>query len=125
MPLELRSSEYRRVHIWIERQLGTPSKCVRCSIPSRTTKYHWANISGEYKKDVNDWIRLCPSCHWKMDGRNAKYFYKEFCKHGHKMVLTNLFLRTRKYGSKDIECRQCLRNNSKRWAAKRREALCL
>jgi len=26
---------------------------------------HWHNISGEYKRDVSDWIRLCAKCHKK------------------------------------------------------------
>jgi len=30
-------------------------------------RYEWANISGEYKRDVSDYIQLCPSCHRKFD----------------------------------------------------------
>ena len=30
--------------------------------------YHWANISKSYKRNRNDWLRLCVPCHMKYDG---------------------------------------------------------
>jgi len=30
-------------------------------------KIHWANKSGEYLRDKDDWIRLCCKCHKKYD----------------------------------------------------------
>lgn len=52
---------YRGIHHWIQRTLG---KAMRCSNnPNhKSTRYHWANISGEYKRDVEDWRELCPKC---------------------------------------------------------------
>lgn len=59
------------IHDWVYRYRGSPKKCEDCG----TTKkkwYHWANISGEYKRDLKDWKRLCVPCHNKFDkGRNS------------------------------------------------------
>lgn len=33
----------------------------------KPSRYEWANISGEYKRDRSDWVMLCPSCHRKID----------------------------------------------------------
>ena len=59
---------YRALHYWIERQLGKPTKCEHCSKDNLYSKaIHWANKSGEYRRDITDWIRLCVSCHAKYD----------------------------------------------------------
>jgi len=57
---------YVGVHEWVRYHLGKPRRCGNC----KTTKakaYDWANVSGEYKRDLNDYIRLCRSCHKKLD----------------------------------------------------------
>lgn len=64
---------YQAKHMWIRKQLGTPSKCENCTlISSNSRRFHWANISGEYKRDLSDWVRLCVSCHMLIDGVNLK-----------------------------------------------------
>ena len=50
---------YFALHGWIQRTLGKASKCVN---GHKARIYHWANISGEYKRDLSDWHELCPSC---------------------------------------------------------------
>ena len=32
-----------------------------------STKFEWANISGEYRIDRDDWARLCCRCHRRYD----------------------------------------------------------
>lgn len=54
--------EYRSRHDWIQRKLGKPNYCCACKV-SDNRKYHWANISGDYLKDVSDWKRMCVRCH--------------------------------------------------------------
>ena len=77
------SVKYRALHQWVERRLGKPQKCENpiCFYPRKGSKYKgcrsglllapkvydWANISGEYKRKLDDWIRLCRSCHIKYD----------------------------------------------------------
>ena len=55
---------YTRLHLWVSRELG---KAYYCSNDSahKSTRYHWANISGEYRKSLSDWRQLCPSCNVK------------------------------------------------------------
>jgi hypothetical protein len=58
-------------HNWIKRQLGRPQKCEHCGT-TEDRMYHWANKSGEYKRDVGDYIRLCVPCHKKYDMERIK-----------------------------------------------------
>lgn len=59
---------YLAIHAWIARQLGKPKECSKCGFASDNGRqFHWANISGEYLRDITDWVRLCVSCHFKMD----------------------------------------------------------
>lgn len=58
---------YHGIHIWIRKQRGRPSYCEHCQKTDEAAKYQWANKSGQYKRDVNDWLRLCLSCHKKYD----------------------------------------------------------
>lgn len=53
---------YYGLHSWIIRKMGRPIYCEQCKRCDRK-KYEWANISHKYKKDLNDWARLCSSCH--------------------------------------------------------------
>lgn len=62
----LHTSEYRILHYWVEKHLGKPNKCENCGV-TETKRFTWANISGEYKKELSDWKRLCSSCHRQMD----------------------------------------------------------
>lgn len=56
---------YKAVHKWLKRYHGAADHCSKCDTPSK--RYEWANLSGEYLRDVNDYIQLCASCHRKMD----------------------------------------------------------
>lgn len=60
-------SEYKSLHYWVGKYLGKPSTCTRCNNEFNGKKIHWANISGKYKREPNDWIRLCARCHYKFD----------------------------------------------------------
>lgn len=57
---------YRALHIWVERELGKPSKCEHCNI-KHAKRFEWANKSHEYKRDITDWLRLCTKCHREYD----------------------------------------------------------
>lgn len=69
---------YGGLHAWVIKNLGKPSRCenVDCVYPRISSRgelmlsparYEWANKSHEYKRDISDWISLCPSCHRKYD----------------------------------------------------------
>lgn len=54
------------LHDWVKINKGEPSLCDKCGTTTAKV-YDWANISQEYKRDLNDFMRLCRSCHAKYD----------------------------------------------------------
>lgn len=61
-------AKYSAIHKWVAKQLGQPLECENCGISgSNPYQFHWANISGDYTRDLSDWARLCARCHWHYD----------------------------------------------------------
>lgn len=72
-------ASYQAKHMWARKHYGNPYMCQQkgCSYPKivnagrtiidKPSRYEWANISGEYKRERSDWVMLCPSCHRKID----------------------------------------------------------
>jgi len=61
-------ASYRAKHIWMETNYGKPETCENCGkVGLSGHQIHWANISGEYKREREDWKRLCVSCHGEYD----------------------------------------------------------
>ena len=59
---------YDGLHDWIYKKLGSPMICEDCKkVCKNNYQIHWANKSGKYKRDLEDWIRLCVKCHYKRD----------------------------------------------------------
>jgi hypothetical protein len=56
---------YVALHKWIRRKMGNPTYC--SNNIKHGGRFEWANISGEYKRDIKDWHQLCHSCN-KLDG---------------------------------------------------------
>lgn len=61
---------YSGLHHWVKYHLGSPKEklCVNCSAGAK----EWANISGTYKRDLNDWQPMCVKCHRNMDDVGRK-----------------------------------------------------
>lgn len=68
-------AKYVSIHRFIHRNYGRPKKCEWCGIFGLTkkgnNKVQWANISGQYLRERNDWLTLCQSCHYKQE-KNVK-----------------------------------------------------
>lgn len=64
-------ASYSAKHHWIKLKLGSPNYCQSCKT-TLATRYDWHNISREYKRDLNDWIRLCRYCHYRYDRKLLK-----------------------------------------------------
>jgi len=112
--MEKQSSEYRNLHHWIVCKKGKANMCEN-NPDHKSTRFHWANISGLYKKDVNDFKMLCPSCHKKFDMRIRLRQDGEIinvCKRGHHLSVDNTFI-DKKRGY--LECRICRRDRKNRW----------
>jgi len=61
---------YRGLHYWLRRIKGVPVKCESCGrISTKPRVIQWANIDGEYRRNPDDYIALCASCHKKYDLR--------------------------------------------------------
>ena len=54
------------LHAWVKRRLVKPELCQKCN---KKSALDLANISGLYKRVLDDWIWLCRSCHMHEDGR--------------------------------------------------------
>lgn len=66
---------YGALHEWVRRWLGKPNKCENCGATDKK-RYEWANISGDYLRDLGDWARLCKSCHCLIDNVGNKVWAK-------------------------------------------------
>ena len=62
---------YFAKHIWANNHFGKPPFCEHCKTTARRM-YHWANISGKYLREREDWLRLCVPCHKRFDLDNIK-----------------------------------------------------
>lgn len=59
---------YSAKHKLVRRRLGAPDTCEHCHRSGlKAYQIHWANKSGKYKINLNDWIRLCAKCHVAYD----------------------------------------------------------
>lgn len=62
---------YNAVHGWISRWKGKPDKCEVCGKDKlKHRSYQWANIDHQYRRVLEDYIRMCVSCHRKYDYEN-------------------------------------------------------
>lgn len=67
-------ASYNAKHRWIQKHWTKTDICINCNnhvLPRPETRLkhatHWANISGQYKRERNDWLELCPKCHVAFD----------------------------------------------------------
>lgn len=96
---------YAGLHKWLGRRKGkAPRLCEQCG---RVARCHWANISGEYKRDLSDYRALCASCHKYEDYARV---YGNTCKRGHEYTPENTHIL--KNGQR--RCRICARDNARR-----------
>ena len=63
---------YDALHKWVYRHKGKPQKCESCGSSDKGV-YHWANKSGKYRRNLNDWKRLCASCHRLEDNKKSGF----------------------------------------------------
>jgi len=72
--------EYGALHDWVKARKGKPQICKHCGvIPNpckccgainKGTRLQWANIDHKYRRNLDDFISLCVSCHKKYDLKN-------------------------------------------------------
>lgn len=57
---------YGSIHEWVSRWKGKPSKCEMCG-SEESKKYEWTNVDHQYRRVLEDYIRMCTTCHRKYD----------------------------------------------------------
>ncbi len=57
---------YKAKHTYIQRKHGSPTYCEQCG-DEKAKRYEWANISGNYTRNRKDYMRMCKSCHNRLD----------------------------------------------------------
>jgi len=65
---------YFALHAWIERHGRKTGICSHCGASpdpprGRTIGTEWANLSGDYQRDRDDYAEVCIPCHRAMDAR--------------------------------------------------------
>jgi ribosomal protein L24E len=63
---------FKGIHSWAYKNFIKPTSCDFChSTPlqaiDRRSELQWANKTGKYLRDREDWFCLCRSCHYKYD----------------------------------------------------------
>lgn len=61
----------RILHLWIGK-LQSKLMCGCCNRTRHETRLDFANISGEYKRDIGDFLTLCRKCHFQMDRSKSR-----------------------------------------------------
>lgn len=124
-------NEYASLHHWVRYRLGKPEICENCDGLAGGVRYHWANISGEYKRELDDWARLCSRCHTYIDGPTLlpdeahPNWNGDKCKKGHEYTLDNLYIKRQLSRGVYLEtriCRTCQNEYSRKYLARKREA---
>lgn len=61
------------MHHWVIRWKGQPDTCENCGKSGLSGhQINWANIDHQYKRILEDYIRLCIPCHRKFDNNKIK-----------------------------------------------------
>lgn len=64
------SASYNSQHHWIRYHRERMNECAECGRSTVATE--WANISGEYRRDLDDYRELCIPCHKAEHKRKRK-----------------------------------------------------
>jgi hypothetical protein len=60
---------YKELHRWVARRKTKTGRCSKC----RTEGYtEWANVSHEYRRDLDDWAEMCRRCHRAHDNGDGR-----------------------------------------------------
>lgn len=65
-------ASYVAIHQWVKRWKGSPKYCEQCG-STTAKKFEWANIDHKYQRILDDYIRMCTSCHRLFDISNNNY----------------------------------------------------
>jgi len=135
---ELRPSRntkhYDAIHWWLRSRFGRPRICEGTNCTKKSKIFEWAlKPSCKYEKKRSSFLRLCSSCHYKMDIMQKPKWYRRMimqkaveisikvrleakvCKNGHVYSIEGVKIITLKGGLKHRRCNRCLKNGYNRY----------
>jgi len=88
---------YVGLHSFLRKNYKKPKTCQRCG--ASAPRLEWANISGIYDRNIENYTALCVRCHRRHDfaGKDGR------CINNHELTPENIYSRA----SGTIECRIC------------------
>lgn len=113
---QLRPQEYVNLHAWVRRHAGVPTLCSECG--GSPKHIDWANISGQYLRDVTDYRALCRSCHRNFDWEPRPK--RAMCRRGHLYAEVGVAIRKLDNGLTTQRCRACKRIHKATYKARKR-----
>lgn len=60
----------RNLHHWVKRKKGRAQICIDCGDDSEKRVIQWSNVDHKYRKNLNDFVGRCVSCHKFYDYKN-------------------------------------------------------
>lgn len=113
------SQKYNTLHKYLAYNRDKPTACENCG---RTgCRLEFANVSGEYLRDKNDYVSLCVYCHRAIDNNGAKASFtadikrkENPCKYGHAGGIYKTAIKSRR-GRYYRRCKECQSIASKRY----------
>lgn len=107
------NAKYSTIHDWIRKYKPKPETCERCG---QKRHIECANISGLYKRDINDFVYVCVPCHFKIDVKTKGFVgRKHTSKSKEKMCVA------KKGGTLPNEQRENISKSIKEWWNKRKD----
>lgn len=76
---------YEAFHKRVAVKRGKADRCTNINCDGKSKVFDWANISGDYN-DINDYLMLCRTCHFKMDKIGQNFFRKNV---NHRKLINN------------------------------------
>lgn len=65
------AASYSSNHMWVRSSLPKTDTCSNCGKSGLYGhKIHWANVDHKYRRVLEDYVRLCVSCHRRYDYNN-------------------------------------------------------
>jgi len=72
---------YAGIHQWVKKWKGSPDTCEKCGRSGLTGRQiDWANIDHQYRRVLDDYIRMCRKCHGIYDKEHGlrKHKHKKY-----------------------------------------------